>query len=474
LTEEWRFVPGKLNPADAATRSTIGEEVWPKIWVDGPEFLLKPDSDWPTDLPWLAATAELKHTKQYHVHAIADPFDWSDFHLDQTNLSSFLKLDDSALKFVKQCQMETFADDIYRLKSGKALRPSSHLLALSPTLGEDGLLLLGGRIGRAKLPYDARHPPLLPNKHLLTERFVRVLHDQMHHAGTDYLLSKLCQHFWIIRGRELVKKTRRLCLQCIKERAAPAAQMMSDLPAERLNSYSPPFTHVATDYFGPIETSAGRNRVVKRYGALFTCLVTRAVHLELAESLSAEDFLLVFRRFIGLYGKPASVHSDNGTNFVGAERELNELILVLNDDPKLVKFRTEKLIDWHFQPPRAPHFGGAHESLVRSTKRALYRALDLEKAGLRYPTDEMMRTLLSEIAGFLNARPLTYASSDPEDFRPLTPNDFLNRPPTADLLPGSFDDALPRERFRYVQRMAQLFWDLWTKLYLPSLIPRKK
>jgi hypothetical protein len=177
LTEEWRFVPGKLNPADAATRSTIGEEVWPKIWVDGPEFLLKPDSDWPTDLPWLAATAELKHTKQYHVHAIADPFDWSDFHLDQTNLSSFLKLDDSALKFVKQCQMETFADDIYRLKSGKALRPSSHLLALSPTLGEDGLLRLGGRIGRAKLPYDARHPPLLPNKHLLTERFVRVLHD---------------------------------------------------------------------------------------------------------------------------------------------------------------------------------------------------------------------------------------------------------------------------------------------------------
>ena len=249
---------------------------------------------------------------------------------------------------------------------------------------------------------------------------------------------------------------------------------MGNLPAERLNSYSPPFTHVAVDCFGPVETSAGRNRVVKRYGVLFTCLVTRAVHLELAESLSAEDFLLVFRRFIGLYGKPASVHSDNGTNFVGAERELNELILLLNDDPKLVKFRTEKLIDWHFQPPRAPHFGGAHESLVRSTKRALYRALDLEKAGLRYPTDEMMRTLLAEIAGFLNARPLTYASSDPEDFRPLTPNDFLNRPPTSDLLPGSFDDALPRERFRYVQRMAQLFWDLWTKLYLPSLVPRKK
>jgi hypothetical protein len=98
----------------------------------------------------------------------------------------------------------------------------------------------------------------------------------------------------------------------------------------------------------------------------------------------------------------------------------------------------------------------------------------LEKAGLRYPLDEMKRTLLADIVGFLDARPLTYASSDLEDFRPLTPNDFLNRPPTSDLLPGSFDDVLPRERFRYVQQMAQPFWDPWTKSYLPSLVPRKK
>jgi hypothetical protein len=179
-TEELRFVPGRFNPADAATRSAIGEESWPNFWQDGPEFLLKPESDWPTDLPWLAATAELKNTKQYHIQAAADPFDWSEFRLDQTKISSFLKLDGSALKFGKQCQMEAFADDIYRLKSGKVLRSSSHLLALSPTMGEDGLLLLGGRIGRAKLPLDARHPPLLPNKHLLTEGVVRVLHDQMH------------------------------------------------------------------------------------------------------------------------------------------------------------------------------------------------------------------------------------------------------------------------------------------------------
>ncbi|XP_057381576.1 uncharacterized protein LOC130704116 [Daphnia carinata] len=90
-TEEWRFVPGRQNPADAATRSSIGDEVFPRSWQDGPEFLFKPESDWPQDLPWMAATLEMKHTKQYHVRAVSDPFNWSEFQLDQTNLSSFLK-----------------------------------------------------------------------------------------------------------------------------------------------------------------------------------------------------------------------------------------------------------------------------------------------------------------------------------------------------------------------------------------------
>ncbi|XP_057368275.1 uncharacterized protein LOC130689291 [Daphnia carinata] len=344
-TEEWRFVPGRQNPADATPRCSIGDRVFPKSWQDGPEVLFKAESEWPQDLPWMAATLELKHIKQYHVRAASDPFDWSEFQLDKTNLSSFLKLEGDALELVKRCQMEAFFDEIQSLQRGKPLPSASHLLSLSPTIGEDGLLRLGGRIERSKLPYDNRHPPLLPNKHPLTEKIVKIVHEEMHHAGTDYLFAKLCQHFWIIRGREVAKKIRRLCPSCIRERAVPAAQMMGDLPAFRLNSFSPPFTHTAVDYFGPLKTSPGRNRVLKRYGALFTCLVTRAVHLELAESLSSEDFLLVFRRFIGLFGKPASVHSDNGTNFVGAERELNDLVQNRRNFSRAVKSPLNKVGD---------------------------------------------------------------------------------------------------------------------------------
>ena len=90
---------------------------------------------------------------------------------------------------------------------------------------------------------------------------------------------------------------------------------MADLPAERLASGCPPFHHTSVDYFGPVEVTGGRNRRTKRYGVIFTCLTVRAVYLDVARSLSAEDFLLVLRRFCATYGKPESIFSDNGRNF---------------------------------------------------------------------------------------------------------------------------------------------------------------
>ncbi|KZS08408.1 Uncharacterized protein APZ42_027611 [Daphnia magna] len=108
---------------------------------------------------------------------------------------------------------------------------------------------------------------------------------------------------------------------------------------------------------------------------------------------------------------------------------------------------------------RTPHFGGAHESLVRSTKKAMYAALDKEKKCLRHPTDETIRTMLYEVAGLLNRRPLTTPSEDPADLRPLTPADFLNRANTASPPVDTFDDALPREHYRYLQRVLNIFWD---------------
>ena len=222
---------------------------------------------------------------------------------------------------------------------------------------------------------------------------------------------------------------------------------MAGVPKECSAVYKQPFSHTSVDYFGPMEVGLSRNRTDKRYGALFTCLMTRAVYLDLAPSLSSEDFLNVFRRFIATYGTPETIHSDNGTNFVGAEKELMVQMKIMQNSGELQDWNQRKGITWKFQPPSAPHFGGTHESLVTSTKLALYRALELEKKGLRYPTEEMLRTLLLQVAGLLNSRPLTYTSSDPEDLRSLTPNDLLNRLPISHR-PASTtqtDTTVPKE-----------------------------
>ena len=347
-------------------------------------------------------------------------------------------------------------------------------MALAPILAADGVLRLGGRAGRAKLPYDQLHPPLLPGNHPFTEKIIRAFHKYLKHVGTDFLLTYIRQHFWITRGREAVKRVRRDCAICRRNRAKPGEQLMGDLPDSRLDSGSLPFTRTAVDLFGPFEVGLARNRTAKRWGVLFTCMVTRAVFLELVPSLSTSDFLLALRKFISLYRKPEVIHSDNGTSFVGAERELREAVEEMYASKAVPDFMEKVGIKWTFQPPRTPHFGGAHESLVRSTKKALYNALEQEKSSLRYPTEDLFRTLLYEVAGLLNTRPLTYVSSDPADFCPLTPNDFLNRPPTACPPAGSFDDASPREHYRYLQRVLNLFWDMWKTVYLQSLAARKK
>ena len=141
---------------------------------------------------------------------------------------------------------------------------------------------------------------------------------------------------------------------------------MSDLPTERITPDRPPFTRVGTDYFGPFYTKNGRKQS-KRYGVLFTCLATRAVHIEIADSMNTRSFISALRRFQARRGPVKYIRSDNGTNLVGAERELRKEVENLDKD-KIHEFLLEKGIDWVFNPPGASHHGGVWKRLV--TQRA--------------------------------------------------------------------------------------------------------
>ena len=193
---------------------------------------------------------------------------------------------------------------------------------------------------------------------------------------------------------------------------------MAYFPKERLAEHKHPLCHTTVEYFGPMEVELSRNRTDKRYGASLTCQTTGAVYLDLALSLSSDDFLNLLPRFVVTYSTPEKINSTPTKLVSLSEKELLVQLKNMPESGELKNWPHKKGIVWKFQPPSATYFGGAHDCLVRSMKLALYRALNIEKKRLRLPTEEMLRTLLFEVAGLLNSRALTYTSSDPEDLRP--------------------------------------------------------
>ncbi|XP_045034626.1 uncharacterized protein LOC123475691 [Daphnia magna] len=193
---EWRFVSGKQNIADVATRSLlVDEEPIPPGWLEGPDFLKQPVDLWPKDLPWMAVSAERRATHSQHLTKTRFEHDWSKLKIDSSNLSSCLKMEGPYQELVRRCQEEEFNEDIQQLRRNRPLSRTSRLQQLSRFLDSDGILRLGGRIRRARLPYDILHPPILPGKHVLAEAIIIAIHNEEHHVGTDFLHSKARQHF---------------------------------------------------------------------------------------------------------------------------------------------------------------------------------------------------------------------------------------------------------------------------------------
>ena len=303
----------------------------------------------------------------------------------------------------------------------------------------------------------------------MTKLIIEDHHRIVGHSGTSFTWTSLRQKYWIIRGAAAVRKTIGKCTQCKKRNAKPLEQIMADLPEERFAINKPPFYNTGTDYFGPFFIKQGRSRL-KRYGCIFTCLTTRAVHLEVAHFMTADSFINAFRRFICRRCKPHTVFSDNGTNFIGAEKELRQSLKSFNH--KYVEEKlSQKSIRWKFNPPTASNFGGIWERLIRSTRKILSSLLNQQTV-----TDEMLLTLFAEVENILNSRPLTPIVIDPENNEPLTPNHLLQVGCSPNLFPGVFSSAdnYSKQRWKQVQFLADQFWVRWSREYLQTLQVRQK
>ncbi|XP_050547127.1 uncharacterized protein LOC126908855 [Daktulosphaira vitifoliae] len=276
------------------------------------------------------------------------------------------------------------------------------LVRLLPFLDENNVLRVGGRLNKSThISDEQRNPIVLHPKSFITNLILRYKHQRLLHAGPQALLAAVREKFWPLNGRNLARKIVHEFVVCFRSKPTVFTPIMSDLPESRVEP-TRAFQVSGLDYCGPVLIKASLNRKapkLKAYICVFVCFSTKAVHVE--------------------RGLCTALYSDNSTTFTGANRQLIELSKFLTSPEnieKIRKFTAELGIQWHFIPPRAPHFEGLWEAAVKSVKYHLVRQL-----GDVCLTYEEMNTVLVRIEACLNSRPLTPLSLDPTDLRALTP-----------------------------------------------------
>lgn len=389
---------------------------------------------------------------------------------------SIVERADALMKLIRLAQLEAFSSEMTYLEKKKDIQSESKILSLNPFLDENGILRVGGRIKHSNLTFDQKHQIILPKDHQLTILLLNFYHQINLHCGALALLNAVRNVYWPINGKSLCRKVIHKCMTCYKARPRPYIQLMGDLPKERLVP-SPPFYNSGVDYAGPIFTRDRRSRGFKKfksYICLFVCFSTKAVHLELVTDLTSAAFIGALRRFVARRGKPNCIYSDNGTNFVAANKELTEIYEWHKKESSNINSALSNegtSIDWKFIPARSPHFGGLWEASVKLVKFHLRRVL-----GENIFTFEELYTFLTQVEAIVNSRPLSPLSDDPNDLNPLTPGHFLIGRPLNAVLDESYVTT-PENRltaFEKMQKLTQEFWRRWSKEYIHTLQQRHK
>ena len=489
---EWRHIPGELNVADEVSRGISVKNLADR-WQKGPSFLRLPESEWPQDAT--AADQREVEREQRAVHLVFEgnkgqlPLDCKKF----SSWKRLVRVTAYTSRFVWNLRAHwrnRLANQACKLKDGplsneelqsaekmwvkdlqtglKNRLSKGEFKNLSPYTDQEGIVRVGGRVEKALVSYDNKHPVLLPGDHWISRLIIQHVH-QCGHAGVAATVAKSRKKYWIIRAHDLAKTIKFRCVVCREVAAKVETQVMADLPPNRLAPFTPPFHFTSCDYFGPYHVKIGRNKTTKHYGVLFTCLNTRAVHLELATDCSTMELMQVLRRFFAVRGLPALMMSDNGSQMVGAERELQAMVEGLDTD-RLKEFCADKGMKWQFATPAAPHQNGCAEALVKSCKLTLKKAI-----GDQVLTPFELHTCLLEVANLVNQRPIGRIPNDPDDGSYLCPNDILLGRASSQVPQGPFRQTQnPRHRFEFVQKIVDSFWTRWTRDVFPSLLPRKK
>lgn len=502
---QWRHVNTDTNPADIVSRGCSASQIIKSnLWWNGPDWLRAQEEQWPKYDQLTEANdciLEEKTTRKVVMSITCDISILNKF----SSMSKLLRVIAYCLRFahnakprntekrigqiqreeinnanvsiVKLVQRNIWQEELIKLSQSKPISSSSRLLRLKPFVDENGLLRVGGRLKNADtIDVFQKHPVLLPPDSQFTRLVFLNEHEVTLHGGPQVMLARIRLRYWPLNGRNIARKIMRQCVKCFKYKPIVVQPIMGDLPKSRVEP-ARAFSRCGVDFAGPVYVRSSLRRkspTDKAYICLWVCFVTKAVHIELVSNLTTEAFLNALNRFFDRRGICTDIYSDNATNFVGANRqlqELKELFLSEVHREKLQNTLNKVGTRWHFIPPRSPHFGGLWEASVKSVKSHLYKTVG--NASLTY---EELYTVLVRVEAILNSRPITPMSSDPTDLSVLTPGHFLiGNTPAA--LPERDVSATPPNRltrWRRVTQLSQQFWYRWQREYLSTLQAREK
>ena len=501
--EQWHYVPSKENAADIISKGcSVDNFLQLQNWKTGPSFLKTESKHWTFEksvsLPdenelEIKQTPAVVGATRLHENRAAEQLlqstgDWFRMRLRVAAFRKFISylknkdvslekiscqdVDAAEIAILKFLQKKNYGNELESLKSGKQIPLKSTLKSLFPFLHDDDLLRVGGRLRNALVPFEAKHPVILPSNEHVVQSLIRNVHLREGHQGCQHVLAELRLKYWIIKSNSTVKKVLQDCIDCKRRNAQPSRQLMAPLPDDRVIGCKPPFTATGIDYLGPFLVHHSRKSNIKRYGVVFSCLASRAIHLEVATSLDVDSFLNAFRRFAARRGNLSVVYSDNGTNLVAGNKELKKELRKWCQQT-IEKEAMEKGIDWKFRPPLASHYGGFYEREIRSIRKVLDAIVQEHKVRLDM---DSLNTFMCEVEAILNNRPLFPLTDDPQDLDPLTPNHLLRLNTAIPFPPCVTEkaDVYGRRRWRQVQHLADVFWSRWTREYLPLLQSRQK
>lgn len=520
----WRYVNTKQNPADLLSRGAKPSElVGNKLWLHGPEWLQLTESQWPQEQFPMAL--QYNDDLELRVHAVTefkiglelskDPelpnnrvsiLDYSDKIEKAQRVLAYVIRAVNAIRngwkkpkrnqrsakkiipppsaqekawameyYIRKSQEEHFNPELTALKQHRPLPHKSKLEPLKPILDERGVIRVGGRLDRADIGYEMRHPAIIPKGSRLATLLMDYAHRVNNHGGIQVMMQFIRQKYWIPQLRDELRKYTRTCIECVRHSKELQCQLMGDLPADRVRP-GRAFRTTGVDYAGPfyikyIDRDGNLIKKVKAWVVLFVCTRTKAIHLDFVDDLSSASFIECFECFVARRGQVDRMYSDNGTSFVGAEKEVAKAYKRMQQDGTVDSI-ANKGTEWNFMTPAAPHQGGIYEAGVKSMKYHLKRVV-----GSRTLEQRQFKTLLCKIEATLNSRPLTALTDDPNDLRALTPAHFLIMEEL--VAPPQFQyategDLQGRKLWEQRQELLKHFEQRWINEYLTTLQERKK